>query len=148
MISDGNNHSWISAKMVVAQLSSLRLEVSKEVVVGIVHHHGLWSHLPKKIFLTPDWCLPEMLKSLGLNSNETKHKLFGHMEAAFVWQRTSEAFRCKNSPHSESGGCAIMFWCCFKASVTGDFVWVHGKITLKLWQILLPGHQSNFQKQH
>ena len=62
-------------------------------------------------------------------SDEMKMELFGHRDVAYVWRKTGEASKPKNTvPTAKHGGGSIMPSACFSANGTGNLVKVDGII--------------------
>ena len=53
-------------------------------------------------------------------SDETKIELFGHNDRCYIWRKTWEACKLKNTiPTVKHRGGSIMLWGCFAAGGTG-----------------------------
>ncbi|KAK3517093.1 hypothetical protein QTP86_004153, partial [Hemibagrus guttatus] len=91
-------------------------------------------------------------------SDETKIKLFGHNDVAFIWHKKGEAFNPKNTiPSVKHGGGNLMFWGCFSAGGPGNLITVNGTMKKEQYIKILNnnirqsaeklglGHQWTFQ---
>lgn len=84
--------------MVVADLASSGVGVSRNTVVRALHHGGLQGHHPRRTplleeqhitarlrFAREHWKGEDEFWKSVLWSDETKLELFGHMDVAYVW---------------------------------------------------------------
>ena len=96
-MSDVSKNPWTSAKMIVADLASSRVDVSRSTVVRALHHGGLQVNRPRRTPLLKERHIKARLRFARehlkgkdefwsvLWSDETKLELFGHMDVAYVW---------------------------------------------------------------
>uniref|UniRef100_A0A8B9JGC2 Transposase Tc1-like domain-containing protein n=1 Tax=Astyanax mexicanus TaxID=7994 RepID=A0A8B9JGC2_ASTMX len=89
IIRDVNKNPWTSAKMIVSELATSGLDVSRKTVVRALCCGGLHGHRPRKALLLLQQYIKARLNfarnNLKHKSDETKPELFGHLNAAFVW---------------------------------------------------------------
>lgn len=157
IVRDVRKEPRTSAKVIVADLASSGVCVSRHTVVRALHRGGLRGYRPRRTPLLKHRHIRARLKFAReylkkkddfwksvLWSDETKLELFGHRDIAYVWRRKGEAFNPVNTvPTVKHGGGSIMLWGSFAASGTGSLVRVHGTMKKEDYLKIL---KENMQK--
>ena len=135
----GRKRKISRTKMIVADLASSGVDVSRNTVVRALHRCGLQGHRPRRTPLLKERHIKARLRfarehlkgkdefwKFVLWSDETKLELFGHMDVAYVWRRKGEAFNAKNTvPAVKHGGWSIML--CLRHREPCSGAWHHEK---------------------
>uniref|UniRef100_A0A3B4U8C2 Tc1-like transposase DDE domain-containing protein n=1 Tax=Seriola dumerili TaxID=41447 RepID=A0A3B4U8C2_SERDU len=87
IVKDVSKNPRSSAKMIVADLASSGVDVSRSTVVRALHRGGLHGHRPRRTPLLKERHIKARLRFALLEavlwSDETKLELFGHMDVAY-----------------------------------------------------------------
>ena len=96
--------------MIVTDLASSGVDVSRNTALRALHRGGLQGHRPRRTPLLKERHITARLRFVHehlkgkdmfwksvILSDETKLELFGHMDVAYVWRVKGEAFNPKNT---------------------------------------------------
>ena len=149
-----NNNPRLTAKDIQSELAASGTGVSISTIGRVLHGEGLNGRRPRKKPLLgkrhkdnrlkfAKWHLNDGYEfwSKVLWSDETKIELFGHADSRYVWRKSGEAYKEKNTiPTVKHGGGNILLWGCFSSNGTGNLVPIHGKMDSIAYQKILANH--------